>query len=1103
MKVKEWRGNNTHHCQSGYLKMSTKVKRTSHQLVSVLEACVGEMPLSCHRRICELFLGISIEREDHRELSDELFGGDEKVYPPGMFPGAIDEAILKGLNQRVIRTIERKEAEWFHHYDPDKFCFYTTMFRGNDTCHPLALLPCTVRRFFQLDEFVFQMSTVDFLEAKRLDSLCVEATTTKVTEEEDISVMQRRYLSSDCKNGGKVGCQCARELIFSPECYLSFPLISPYLRLDRQCEARASYQNAQRRDDYLMSMMDPQEPHLRFVHIPIGRADGGHLVLSIRVKLCVNSFCSLFNVTKTADRALYNRMILNHFNNKEEMIDSTWEEIGVPRLSKEELDEIGPRPMPNQTTISDDVFGFPFVGIAAGHVQQVWKSRVPLKPLVSGSIAIKQDEQAEGIHQTKVVRKVTLETVDRNSEVLTQKQKETCKVVVVTLDHDDLGIHEYWIDLDYFARWSLARACSIRQRIKRWHRAKSGEFTELEVKASQTEIRKWLCLQAGVLMCKRIGSDGARVGDSVSKIRRILPNENCLRDFIKYGDEDHQLLGLPFTWLQVRLAIADLLTVADILVADNTSDVENVARSLFLVSIFTQGLASAYFETFGRSLAVTDLTGTKSAMKTDEELYWSIVIMGHPQPVSQRELSATHTCKNESTDECLDFYKKLYLSKGLMPPFDHPMRQIILEHAGVNMDDCRYQSMYENLLELPVQVQHATMSVPPYLLGNTTAQDAMSEIGHDEGEVIPRQRWRGFEDKSTVLEDGSDTIQWTWNYDCRSQEGEEEEESNRYHGSVEEVADSRVGGSVSSVNLEQSEEEASDDHSEGTTTMSSSLEEEEEYDPAFDDPVFRECTEEQIWYHAQRIMRETGWKRVRATYFLGRQYGWHTHVFAVRPGRISRSGKYRLAVDIFETEDSEREYVMKQLHHRGIRWEKNVPDSDSETSETTCGIIRIDQLRLPLCRCDIKIVILPCLSRRIIKEDLDVVGLQEYVHRRLYGTQKEAISTDGYACAGTEQVEETHKGTGKVQDSDSDSNDDSLPIASWVRKLKRKKVLIAANRKRKLECESPKGLDRHDRKEQMVADYGSSGYYGKNGNYYPDERTVSGLRRSLFQSSLE
>jgi hypothetical protein len=109
---------------------------------------------------------------------------------------------------------------------------------------PLEVAPWLVMRFYQ---GVLLVANAHHYTIERWSD---ERVLHHEPHELDLEVLNAGLLTKDCgRSAGRGNCQCCRELIFSPSSYRSFPLVSPYLRLERQVMIRNGYVNAIRQAD--------------------------------------------------------------------------------------------------------------------------------------------------------------------------------------------------------------------------------------------------------------------------------------------------------------------------------------------------------------------------------------------------------------------------------------------------------------------------------------------------------------------------------------------------------------------------------------------------------------------------------------------------------------------------------------------------------------------------------------------------------------------------------------------------------------------------------------------------------------------------------------
>jgi hypothetical protein len=239
-------------------------------LDDVLKLCIGDKQTLIHEKLCKDYVG--------EDASLFVTTGCGDYRPAELPPGSKFIEVVKNVAQYrdALISIERERREYMvksnQAYSYSLFSFYYTTWEESEY-YDLNAVPWDVMQYYK-DRVTF---------SKMPMWTWMETRTSKIgnpmLSEKHVNILNAALLTKDCGNGGRLGCHCARELIFAPDCYLSFPLISPYLRLDRQYMLRHDYVHVMRcnttKSDnpslYLRSMMKKGHKELRYIRMPIGR----------------------------------------------------------------------------------------------------------------------------------------------------------------------------------------------------------------------------------------------------------------------------------------------------------------------------------------------------------------------------------------------------------------------------------------------------------------------------------------------------------------------------------------------------------------------------------------------------------------------------------------------------------------------------------------------------------------------------------------------------------------------------------------------------------------------------------------------------------------
>lgn len=233
-----------HEVESGARERRVIVNENPYFMDIVIDLCIGYKQSQVHEKLCIEFLG------QQQEVVTKLFENkfSDGFRPAEILPGGEFTELPGGLAEykELVKNLERRRRkgplEWG--YTPSEYMPYYTGWKNSLNKMPLDEVTWQVMRFY--DGKLFSMNAHNYT----LERWSDEMTGHHHPDELDLEVLNAGFLTVECgRSNGKGKCQCNRELIFSPDSYRSFPLVSPYLRLERQSLIRNAYVNVIRQSD--------------------------------------------------------------------------------------------------------------------------------------------------------------------------------------------------------------------------------------------------------------------------------------------------------------------------------------------------------------------------------------------------------------------------------------------------------------------------------------------------------------------------------------------------------------------------------------------------------------------------------------------------------------------------------------------------------------------------------------------------------------------------------------------------------------------------------------------------------------------------------------
>lgn len=346
----------------------------------VLCEAIGYEQSSMHNKMVAKYIGV----RDEGLLYETADFRPAELPPHAELVGWASNTTTPSKYLEMLQRMDKERCDTGRTYAPDTHLAGITDFSvgssGSDEYHPMAqAFSVPVARKY---------AGVSFKDTNYMLYLSDRMSDPDAPQKKDSELMASPFITQDCP--GRDGCHCHREFTFTPKAYESHPLTSPIRRLDNQMTVRSelaslmrsSKKNTKHYQEYLMRMMDPKTPKLRFVSLPFGLVEeqGEPMTLVvIKVPVCKWTFHRLFNVTQDYDGRLMSKRKLMGDDPKwmvdEELYASSYRSAstrkhkqhskGDPWWSFSVSDEDNDCSS-NKTMVGD--YGFDFAGIAKAGV---------------------------------------------------------------------------------------------------------------------------------------------------------------------------------------------------------------------------------------------------------------------------------------------------------------------------------------------------------------------------------------------------------------------------------------------------------------------------------------------------------------------------------------------------------------------------------------------------------------------------------------------------------------------------------------------------------------------------------------------------------------
>lgn len=760
-------------------------------LEDVLEACLSPEESASFRRNCETFLGLVAGKG---QPPSGLFSSrsSDGYFSPGLFPGShAEETHRNGLESKehLLQLLKSRTQQNLHlAYKPEMFCFYQTMFSEcpDAPSHPLNSIPWRLMQLYQGEGRFFEMSTNAFVVNSMMDN--PSQPTSK-----DNAVLNSPLLTGLCGKEGS-GCECYKELLFSPDCWAKFPHVSPYLRLERQLEIRAAHNSVMRCldakgvEEHLMSMMKMNDPHFRHVRVPMGRFDNGTMVVALSVKVCIPTFRGLFRLSKKKDANLYNQVNRMAF-------------VELPNEHREHCVPHNPwhsdwSELPNLEVVhpgEGEIFRYTLKDPERDTHLAMCASAGVLPPQMTTRCLLCGRTKRCCKCPDHIIAPSPMFLGLPDAKMIENRRKRECRVVV---DAVTLGCHLYkcWIDTAYIAIWSSAVKCAKQGKVV-VRKLVEGKMHESEEKACHVHIVRWLCLCPGLLLCQ---------SPDMQNFMRLAVNPDSIavkgiRRYINPRDDCHLETHFTMdTWLRKRVQAAvsfiELEREGGSWVQWNNVDVG--LFSTFYDGIPTMGLLGAFKSAFGHNptLDRSQWSQGNGVDIVDEERAL-MVMFGHRVPLETQHHHDDDSPQQWRKPGSVKFFQELYRVEGILPPFDHPDLAQIMETMGQS-HDCRPWVIMDDSGQRWARVSKIRASSGKESSSNeecvassgpgeseTRKEDSASsgtkcqEDDEPEDPDLPRDVW--CDDASDTISDlgsGGITKRWRWE-EALAEEDESEDEA--------------------------------------------------------------------------------------------------------------------------------------------------------------------------------------------------------------------------------------------------------------------------------------------------------------------------------------